>query len=147
MNSSSDQSRSRTALAAMVKLATLAILAVVLMAPAAGCGGKPDFCEDRTTLESSVKGLPSAATSGGVSGLESQLTQVESDAKALIASAKSDFPNEAGAIESAIDQLKLSVEGLPEKPSTAQLAAVGLNATAVVNSVKAFSAATSEACE
>ena len=147
MNSSSDQSHSRTALAAAVKLATLAILAVVLMAPAAGCGGKPDFCEDRTTLENSVKGLPSAATSGGVSGLESQLTQVESDAKTLIASAKSDFPNEAGAIESSLDQLKLSVEGLPEDPSTAQLAAVGLNATAVVNSVKSFSAATSEACE
>lgn len=139
--------RSRAVLAGAVKLAALAILAVVLMAPAAGCGGKPDFCEDRTTLENSVKGLPSAATSGGVNGLESQLTQVESDAKALIDSAKSDYPNESSAIQSSINQLKLSAENLPEKPSAAQLAAVGLNASAVVNSVKAFSAATDESCK
>lgn len=137
----------RVALSAAVKFAVLAALAVVLMAPAAGCGGKPDFCEDRTTLENSVKGLPTAATSGGVSGLETQLTQVETDAKTVIDSAKADFPNETNALNSSIEQLKTSVENLPEKPSTAQLAAIGLNASAVVNSVQAFNTATDEACK
>lgn len=130
----------------MIKLALLAMVAVVVMAPTAGCG-TPDFCEDRTTLENSVKGLPNAATSGGVSGLETQLKQVETDANALIASAKSDFPNETGALESSLNQLKASVENLPEKPTSAQLAAIGLNASAVVNSVQAFVTATDEECK
>lgn len=128
------------------ELAALVLVAALAMSVASGCG-KPSYCADLTTLQDSVKALPGQATSGGVSGLESQLKTVESDAKALTASAKSDFPDQTSAIESSIDQLKTSVTGLSEKPSTKQLAAIGINASAVVNSVQSFQAATKDACK
>lgn len=129
-----------------LKLVTLAIVALMAMVVATGCG-KPQFCADRTALENSVKGLPSAATSSGVSGLEAQLKTVQSDANTLVASAKSDFPTESSAIENSIKQLESSVKGLPTDPSTSQLAGIAINASAVVNSVKSFTAATDKDCK
>lgn len=131
----------------LVPLVALSMLALFAVGAASGCGGKPQFCDDRTTLQESVKSLPSAATSGGVSGLEAQITKVETDAKTLIDSAKSDFPSESSAIENALNQLKSSVSGLPEKPSTSQLAGIVINATAVVNAVNSFVSATDEECK
>jgi spore maturation protein SpmA len=128
------------------ELAALALIAVLAMVVATGCG-KPAYCQDVTNLQNAVKGLPNAATSGGVSGLESQLNTIESDAKTLQSSAKSDFPSEASAVESSISQLKTSVSSLPSKPTAQQLAAVGINASAVVSSVKSFQSATSSKCK
>lgn len=134
----------RTGMKALVAFTLIALLSAFV---AAGCGGKPQFCEDRTTLQESVKSLPSAATSGGVSGLEAQVSKVEADAKTVIDSAKDDFPSETAAIESALNQLKASVNDLPEKPSTSQLAGLAINATAVVSSVNTFVTATDEECK
>lgn len=134
----------RTGMKALVALTLIALSSTFV---AAGCGGKPQFCEDRTTLQESVKSLPSAATSGGVSGLEDQVSKVEADAKTVIDSAKDDFPTETAAIESALNQLKTSVNDLPEKPSTSQLAGLAINASAVVSSVNAFVTATDEECK
>lgn len=116
------------------------------MAVATGCG-KPQYCSDLSTLQTAVKNLPSSATSGGVSGLESQLKTIQSDATALSASAKSDFPSETNNVTSTIGQLEASIKELPSKPSAAQLATVGINASAVVNSVQAFQNATSKDCK
>lgn len=139
-----DDGSLRTGVKAAVAFSMIALLAVFV---AAGCGGKPQFCEDRTTLQESVKSLPSAATSGGVSGLEDQVSKVEADAKTVIDSAKGDFPTETAAIESALDQLKTSVSDLPEDPSTSQLAGLAINASAVVSSVNAFVTATDQECK
>lgn len=137
----------------VLKLVTLLALTALTVIVAAGCGGKPAFCEDRTTLEQSVKGLPGAATSGGVSGLQAQVTKVQTDANALIASARSDFPTESKTLEDSINQLETSVTslptsatGAPEKPSKTQLAAIGLNVSAVVSSFDAFERATDAEC-
>src|SRR6476620_11301758 len=75
----------------------LVLAAVAAMIALAGCSSsKPAYCTDRTNLENSVKGL----TSAGISGLKSQLKQVQSDASTLVSSAKGDFPDETSAITS-----------------------------------------------
>lgn len=130
-----------------LKFVALALLTALSVVVAVGCGSKPAFCEDRTTLQESVKDLPSAATSGGVAGLEAQVSKVEAEAKTLIDSAKGDFPTETASIESALDQLQKSVADLPDEPSTSQIAGLAINATAVVNSVNTFVAATNEECK
>ena len=67
-------------------LRSVAMVAAVALLAVAGCGGssKPSYCSDRSTLENSVKGLTSAATSGDVSALKSQATTIKSDATSLV---------------------------------------------------------------
>src|SRR2546423_6492647 len=109
----------------------------------AGCGSsKPSYCTDRTNLTNSVKGL----TSSGVSGLKSQLKQIQTDATALVNSAKGDFPSETSAITSSVTALKNSVTALPSSPSTAQIATATRDAASVVSSVKSFADASNSKC-
>jgi hypothetical protein len=130
----------------LTEFALLALTAALAMAFLTGCG-KPQYCSDLSTLQASVKDLPSVAGSKGVSGLEAQLKTIESNAKALQSSAKSDFPTESSAVESSVNQLKTSVSDLPAKPSGTQIAAIGINASAVVSSVNAFTSATNDKCK
>ncbi len=109
-------------------------------------GGEPSYCSDRSTLESSVKGLTSAATSGDVSALKSQVATIKSDATSLVDSAKGDFPSQTSAIKSSVDTLDGAVNALPPSPSAAQVAAIATDAASVVSSVKSFSDATSSKC-
>jgi hypothetical protein len=123
-----------------VLLVCAAVIAVVGLA---GCSSsKPAYCTDRTNLENSVKGL----TSVGISQLKSQLTQIESNAAALVNSAKSDFPDQTSAISSSVSALKSSVAALPSSPTAAQLVTVTKDAANVVSSVKNFYDATSSQC-
>jgi hypothetical protein len=113
------------------------------MVALAGCSSsKPAYCTDRQNLENSVKGL----TSVGISGIKSQLTKIESDATALVNSAKGDFPTETSAISSSVNALKTSVAALPSSPSVAQVATVTKDAANVVSSVRNFYDATSSQC-
>jgi len=124
-------------------LVLLACAAAIAVAALAGCSSsKPAYCTDRANLENSVKGL----TSAGISGLKSQLTQIQSDATALVNSAKSDFPTQTSAISSSVSALKNSVTALPSSPSAAQIATVTKDAANVVSSVKSFTDATSSQC-
>ncbi len=125
------------------------IVAAVALLAATACGGsssKPAYCSDRSNLETSVKGLESAATSSGLSGLQSQVTTIQSDATALVSSAKSDFPSQTSAVKTSVDSLSAAVKALPASPSTAQIAAIAVDASAVVSSVKSFTDATSSKC-
>lgn len=125
------------------------LLALVIAAGAvalAGCSSKPAYCAARTNLENSVKGLTSLNVSSGVSGLKSQVATIQSDATALVSSAKGDFPSQTSAITSSVDALKSSVAGLPSSPSAAQIATVTKDAASVVSSVKSFTDATSSQC-
>jgi hypothetical protein len=109
----------------------------------AGCGSsKPAYCTDRTNLQNSVKGL----TSSGISGLKSQITQIQGDATTLVNSAKSDFPDQTAAITSSVSTLKNSLSALPSSPSAGQIATVTKNAASVVSSVKSFTDASSSKC-
>ena len=112
---------------ARVRAAVLAACALVLVA-ASGCGGssasKPGYCSDRSKLESSIKGLTSVSLSGGLSGVQAQLTTIQNDATALVASARSDFPSQTSAIRSSIDALQADVRGLASSPSATQIASI-----------------------
>jgi hypothetical protein len=119
---------------------TVALLAL------AGCGGKPAYCSDRTTLQESVKDLPTATSSSGISGLTSQITTIKSDAASLVDSAKSDFPSETSAVKSSVDTLSSAVKALPSSPSATQIAAIGANAASVVSSVNGFVDASNSKC-
>lgn len=124
-------------------LARLAAAAAIAVVALAGCGSsKPAYCTDRANLQNSVKGL----TSAGISGLKSQLTQIQSDATALVNSAKSDFPTQTSAISSSVSALKNSLAALGSSPSVAQIATVTTDAANVVSSVKSFTDATSSQC-
>lgn len=129
--------------------AALAALLALALAGAVGCGGddEPSYCSKRSTLEQAAKGLPDAAKSGGTSGLQAQVEQVKSDANAMIDAAKSDFPSETSTLKTSVSQLETAIEGLPSDPSATQLAAIAIDATAVVNAVKDLTSATQSACD
>jgi hypothetical protein len=122
------------------------VVAVGLVA-LAGCGSsKPAYCSDRTNLENSVKNLPSVTSSSGISGLESQLKTIESDATSLVSAAKSDFPSQTSAVKSSVDALASAVKALPSSPSSAQIAAIAADSASVVSSVNSFSDASKSKC-
>jgi hypothetical protein len=125
------------------------IAAAAVMAPA-GCGGsdKPQYCSDRSNLEQSVKDLGNVKllASGGVEQLQSQLAKVESDARALSSSAKSDFPSESNAIQSSVSTLKTALQGLPSSPTPQQLTGVVADVKAVGTAIQNFDEATDSKC-
>jgi hypothetical protein len=132
---------------ARARLAAAALAAAVGAVAMAGCSsGPPAYCSDRTTLENSVKGLGHPDLSNGISSLKAQLQKVESDASALVASAKNDFPSQTSAITSSVDALKGAVTQLSSGLSAANLAAVATDAASVVSSVRSFMDATNSKC-
>ncbi len=125
----------------------LAFAATATIVTLAGCSSsKPAYCTDRTNLNNSIKGLTSLTTSSGISGLKSQVNMIQTDATAVVNSAKSDFPSQTSAITSSVNALKTSVGALSSSPTAAQIATVTKDAASVVSSVKSFSDASSSAC-
>ena len=125
----------------------MALVAVVGLVVLVGCGsGKPAYCADRASLETSVKGLTNVNINSGISGLKEQLKNIESDATNVVSSAKSDFPSETSAIKSSVDALKSSIQALPSKPSAAEIAAVTAKGASMVSAVKNFMDASSSKC-
>jgi len=123
----------------------LAVAATALTA----CGGssKPGYCSDKSNLESTVKGLTSVDIRGnGLDALTTQLQKVETDAKTLVASAKTDFPSETSAISSSVDTLVGAIKQLPSSPSAADLVALGGDVTSVTSAVKGFTQAVGSKC-
>ena len=130
-------------------LVPIALVATAALITAAGCGSsssKPAYCSDRSTLESDVQGLSVPTSSSDITNLKTQLATIQSQATALVNSAKSDFPSETSAIKSSVDTLSSAVKALPSSPSTSQIAAIGVDAVAVTSSVKSFTDATSSKC-
>jgi hypothetical protein len=123
-------------------LAALGLVAVT------GCGGssKPSYCTNRANLQSSVKGLTDLSVSSGLSGLQTQISKIQSDADALVSSAKSDFPNETSAIKSSVDTLTTTVKAFPSSPSAADIATLGKQAASAVTAVENFYNSTKSKC-
>lgn len=124
-----------------------ASIAVVGLVALAACGSsKPAYCTARTNLENSIKGLTSFNPSSGVSGLQSQVTKIQTDANMVVSQAKSDFPSQTSALKSSVNALANSVKALPANPSASQIATVAKDATNVSSSVSSFVNATSSKC-
>lgn len=121
-----------------------AALAVVAIA---ACGAsKPGYCTSRTNLENSIKGLTSLNASSGISGLEAQFEKIQTDATAVVNSAKGAFPSQTSALKASVDALSGAVKSLSSNPSGSEVAAVVNAAENVVTSVKNFADATSSKC-
>ena len=147
MRTSARAERSRARQGGAWSPVVAALVAVVGLVALVGCGSsKPTYCSDRASLENSVKGLTSLNVSSGISGLKTQLNKVESNATALVSSAKSDFPSQTSAITSSVDALKSAVKAIPASPSAGQIATIAADAASVVSSVKGFSDASSSKC-
>ena len=130
-----------------IRTAVATVAAGTLIA-LAGCGSssKPAYCTDRTNLENSVKGLTTVISSSGVSGLKSQLKTIESDATAVVNSAKGDFPSQTSAVKTSVDALQSAVKALPSSPSATQVAGIATATASVVSSVKSFTDASKSKC-
>lgn len=132
----------------LLRSGLVACAAVTAAVGISACGGssKPAYCSARSNLETSIKGLSSLNLSSGVSGLKAQLGKIQSDANALLSSAKSDFPSQTSAIKTSVQSLEGAVKGLSSNPSATQIASVASDASAVVSAVKSFTGATSSKC-
>lgn len=138
----SPRRRGGAALAMTVALA----LAVTLLA---ACGGssKPAYCSSISTLEASVKALPSSSTiSGGVSGFKAAVAKVQSDATAVVNNAKTDFPTQTSAISTSVNALTATVKQLTSTPSASLVAQLPAQVSAVISAVDSFTSATKSKC-
>jgi hypothetical protein len=126
------------------------LVALAAAAVVSACGGssKPSYCKDTANLKQSVQDLGNInVVQGGTNALTSALSKVQSNATAVVNSAKSDFPNETTAITSSIDALKKSAQSLASSPTQpAVIAQVPGQISAVVKSIQDFSSATSSKC-
>jgi hypothetical protein len=126
------------------------VVAVVLgVAALAGCGGssKPSYCSSVSNLESSIKAIPSTnIVQTGLSGLESAVAKVQSDAQTAINDAKSDFPTETSALKSSIDTLSTTAKQAASSPSASTIAQLPGQVSAVVTAVNNFQSATKSKC-
>jgi flagellar hook-associated protein FlgK len=133
----------------MRSIATL-LAAVAVVVVLAGCGGssKPSYCGKTADLKKSVQDLSGVnVVQGGTNALTSALSSVQSNANAVVSSAKSDFPDQTSAITSSIDALKKSAQSLASSPTQpAVIAQVPGQISAVVKSIQDFSSATSSKC-
>jgi hypothetical protein len=124
--------------------------AVVVAAVLSACGSssKPSYCKQTANLKQSVQDLGSVnILQSGSNALTSALSKVQSDANAVVGSAKSDFPDQTAAITSSIDTLKKSAQSLASSPTRpAVIAQVPGQISAAVKSIQDFSSATSSKC-
>ena len=128
--------------------ALLACIAVIGLVAAAGCGSssKPAYCTSRANLESSIKGLTDLKAANGLSGLQAQMTKIQSDANTLVSSAKGDFPNETSAIKSSVSALADTIKAFPSNPSPTEIATLARQAAGAVTAVQSFYNSTSSKC-
>lgn len=134
--------RSRSLMAATV-------LAVIVFA-VTGCGGssKPAYCSNVSDLQGSVDELSSVQLeSGALSTVQADLEKVQTNANAVVSSAKQDFPSETSALKSSVSSLAATVNQLPPTPSPQQLVALTAGIAGAVTAAKELSSATESACE
>ena len=85
--------------------------------------------------------------SGALSTLQTDVQKVQSDADAVVSSAKQDFPDQTSALKSSVSSLSTTIEELPSSPTAQQLAALAPEMSSVVTAAKDLDSATSSACD
>ena len=127
----------------------LVLVAATLVAAACGGDDKPAYCSNVSDLQQSVDDLKSVhlSESGALSTLQTDVQKVQSDADAVVNSAKEDFPDETSALKSSVSSLSTTIEELPSSPTAQQLAALAPEISSVVTAAKDLDSATSSACD
>src|SRR3954470_15111862 len=130
--------------------AALAIAATAV--PLTACGGssrsdKPAYCDKRDALSGDVQKLKDLSLkSDGLQALRTQLDQIRSDARAVVTSAKSDFPSEIADMQRSLDNLKTTVKNTSSSPSAQDLVFLGTGVSSLVGSASAFVDAAGDKC-
>jgi hypothetical protein len=131
------------------RTATLAAVAAALVG-AAGCGGedRPAYCDDRASLEQSIKALGDVnlTRQGGIADLQESLRQVEADARKLADSARDEFGPQASALRSSVSGLGTAVDRAASEPSRETLTAVADDVSQVGTAFDDVSAAVADNC-
>jgi outer membrane murein-binding lipoprotein Lpp len=135
----------RRSIRALVLAVAVAVGAFALTA----CGNsKPDYCSDRSNLSASVDTLKNDVSGGAdFSTLQSDIAKVQTDAEAVVSSAKDDFPSETKGLNSSVADLKSSIDALPPSPSAQDLRGLLPQAAAVIAAVNRFTSATDSKCD
>ena len=138
--------RGRLPLTLMLPLALAAAALIAI-----GCGNsndKPAYCSDVSDLQSSVNDLKNVQlNSDAVSTVKTDVQKIQTNANAVVSSAKQDFPNETSALKSSVSTLSTAVEQLPASPTAQQLAALVPDISSTVTATKNLSSATKSACD
>ena len=122
----------------------------------AGCGSsgsstsnQPAYCSAISSLESSVKALPSAddVKQNGVSELKSALTKVQQDTATVVAEAKSAFSSQTTALKSSVDTLSSTVDQITGSPTPQVIAQLPAEISAVATNAKNLQSAGSSKCK
>jgi hypothetical protein len=128
-------------------------LAVALAATAlfvVGCGSssKPAYCSNVSNLQTSVDALKNVQLgSNTISTLQTDLQKVQTNANAVVSSAKQDFPTQTSALESSVTTLSNSIKALPPAPTAEQLVPIAPQIASAVTAVQNLKSATSSACD
>ena len=136
-----------------VRLHAALILAMAVAAAslvAAGCGGssKPDYCSKVSDLQQSVNDLKGVQLqSGALSTIQTDVQKVQSNATAVVSSAKQDFPTQTSALQSSVSTLSATINALPPSPTPQQLAPLVPQIRSVGTASQNLSNATNSACD
>jgi len=128
-----------------------AALILTLTGPAAGCSSgsssKPDYCTDASQLKTSVQNLGNVnVAANGLGSLQTALTKIQTDARSFATAAKSAYPSETAALNSALSGLQNAITSAKAQPSVTAVAAVTSSVTQVKNSASALQSALKAKC-
>jgi hypothetical protein len=120
---------------------------VALAAPLAGCG-KPSYCSKVDDLKSSVAQIKNVnPLSTGSNSIVHTVNQIEKSTKAVVSSAKSDFPNETQALSSSYSALRGTVSQVSGgQTSRSTLTTLAAQVVTFANAVDDFKSATKSKC-
>ena len=129
-------------------IVTVALAVAALVAAGCGSSSKPAYCSDVTNLQNSVNSLKSVQLqSGAVSTLKTDVQKVQTNANAVVSSAKQDFPSQTSALQSSVSSLSTSVQALPASPTAQQLVPIAAEVASTVSAADSLKSATSSACD
>jgi uncharacterized phage infection (PIP) family protein YhgE len=108
---------------------------------------KPSYCAGLSDLESSVKALANTnVRKNGTDALKANISQVQTQATAVVSQAKSDFADETSAVKTSLDTLSASVKQLAANPTASQLALLPAQLSSVSTAITNLGNAASTRC-
>ena len=109
---------------------------------------KPDYCSNVSDLQQSVNDLKSIQLqSGALSTIQTDVQKVQSNATAVVSSAKQDFPTQTSALQSSVSTLSATINALPASPTPQQLVPLAPQIRSVGTAAQNLSNATNSACD
>jgi hypothetical protein len=126
-----------------------AVVVLVLSGLAAGCGSStPAYCTDASQLKTSVQDLGTVdVASNGLGSLQTALSKVQADATTFATDAKSAFPSQTAALNTALSGLQGAITSAKGQPAATAATAVASSVVQVKNSASALQSAISGNCQ